>query len=284
MKLSTILVHLDHGEHCNRRVVLAAGLARQHGAHLVGLVSTGLHDGRLAPNGRLLQNPEFIAASAAFLRARAEATVHLFQHWMHGAQPVSYETRLVEGGSLDAMLRHGHSSDLLVIGQVDHGLIDHDKTAEPTARSMPAELLVHAGRPVLLVPSVGPLPEAVRDVAVAWDGTRAAAVAMRDALPLLASAESVDLVTVHGAEDWTTSGSLCLPEMQAWLQRHGVQAQAREAYGPNIADALLAHCRDRGADLLVMGGFGHTRTREVILGGSTQEIMARMKLPVLFSH
>jgi nucleotide-binding universal stress UspA family protein len=286
MKLSTILVHLDHGEDCVRRVALAARLARQHNARLVGLVATGLRDGELAPDPHLLHRPEFMAASVNCLRARAQATAHLFNEWVRAQGPLSHEVRQVDGGSIDAMINHGHASDLLIVGQVDHARVDHDKTVDPTASALPAEALLHAGRPVLVVPFADPLVKTVATrIIVGWDGTREAAMALRDALPLMVQAEKVLLVSVCGEHSAPSSERLCIDETLAWLRRHGVAVQAEgRASTLSVAQTLWVCCSAFGADLLVAGGFGHSRFQQTLLGGTTREIMARMNLPVLLSH
>ena len=248
MNIGTILVHLDHMERCVARVELSARLARAHGGHLVGLVPTGLLDGTAPMDADLMRSSEFIAASADGLRLRAEATAHVFRDLVRGPGPLSYDVRLVDGEPVDATIRHAHASDLLIVGQVDHARIDHDKTAV-VARDLPEQLVLHSGRPVLIIPCAGHFEEVGRNVLVAWDGTREAAMALRDALPLLAESARVTLVSLRkeGSED----GELCISETLAWLWRHGFDAKSE---------------------------------RYETLGGVTREILARMTVPVLMSH
>lgn len=285
MKLGTILVHLDHSDRCPARVGLAARMARSRGCHLVGLIPTGLHAGAIASDENPMHSTEFIAASADFLRLRADATAHLFKDLVRGAGQPSYEVRQVDGGSVDALIHHGHASDLIVVGQVDHARIDHDKTSDPTARDLPGQTLLHSGRPVLVVPCAGHFEEIGKKVLVAWDGTREAAMALRDGLPLLDPAARVMLLSMRNEREAPDPRRLCIAETLTWLRRHGVDAQAEERVTAlGIAQTLRVCAATFDADLIVMGGFGHTRFREAMLGGTTREVLARTNLPVLISH
>ncbi|VTU21942.1 universal stress protein [Variovorax sp. PBL-E5] len=285
MELGTILVHLDHSERCLARVGLAVRLARARGWHVVGLIPTGLRDGAIAPDAHPMRSPEFIGASADYLRLRADATAHLFKQIVRDSGQVSHEARLVDGGSADALIDHGHASDLIVVGQVDQARSDHDKTADATPRDLPGQAMLHSGRPVLVVPCAGHFEEVGRKVMVAWDGTREAAMALRDSLPLLDPAARVMLISMRNERDAPDPRRLCVPETLAWLRRHGIDAQAEERVTALCITETLRVCAAHfGADLVVMGGFGHTRFREAMLGGTTREMLARAKLPVLISH
>lgn len=284
MNIGTILVHLDHMERCAARVELAARLARAHGSHLVGLVPTGLLDGTAPLDADPTRSSEFIAAAADGLRLRAEATAHVFRDLVRGSGSLSYDVRLVDGEPVDATVRHGHASDLLIVGQVDHAKIDHDKTVD-VARDLPEQVVLHSGRPVLIVPCAGHFQEVGRNVLVAWDGTREAAMAMRDALPLFSESAQVTLVSLRKEGDAEAAAKLCIPETIAWLWRHGVEAKAEQYVTTNgFTDTLLSCASSMNIDLMVMGAYGHTRLRELVLGGVTREILARMNVPVLMAH
>ena len=124
-----------------------------------------------------------------------------------------------------------------------------------------------------------------RNILLAWDGTREAAIALRDSLPLLARAANVALVSVSSADETAEASSYLVPQTLAWLQRHGVQANAQQHSAlTDIADLLLSCARRMDADLIVMGGYGHARLRELVLGGVTRKILERMSVPVLMAH
>jgi nucleotide-binding universal stress UspA family protein len=120
-------------------------------------------------------------------------------------------------------------------------------------------------------------------VLACWDGSRTAARAIGDAMPLLERAKAVEVVIV--AEE-RKSEEMTGANMNAHLVRHGVAASVKRIAKGDIAiqDALLSYAADSGADFMVMGGYGHSRLREFILGGVTRGILASMTLPVLMSH
>jgi len=280
MNLGTILVHLDHTERSAVRVALAARLARAHGSHLVGLVPTGLFEGVVPMGSFPVGAADFLADSADFLRRRAESVARDFRALISEPAGLSYTLRQVDGSPVDAVIRHGRASDLVVLGQ-------DDPEAEPgsVTHDLAEEVLPHLGRPILVVPYAGRFENVGQRVLLAWDGSREAAVALRDALPLLGKAERVTLASFrHPGEDVRGSG----PEIDAvcqWLLRHGVQAAPEDDVTDiAFADALLSRVSDLGVDLVVMGGYGHARLREFVLGGVTREILAQMTVPVLISH
>lgn len=278
MHLGTILVHLDHSEDCVNRVGLASSMARTHGSHLVGLVPTGVHFGLIPANAIAAEDTEITAASADYLRTRAEAVAHVFKDQMRGVGPLSYDVRVVDELSADAVIRHARCSDLVIVGQ--------DDGADATiANGLPALAVLHAGRPVLIVPRAKPSHEPAGKALVAWDGSREAGVALRDALPLLSRALVVTLLTLRRADEADDADVLLIPQTIAWLQRHGVSVVAEQLVtGNGFSDALLSAAARMKADLLVMGGYGHTRLRELVLGGVTHRILSDMDLPVLMAH
>lgn len=225
-------------------------------------------------------NAEFMAASADYLRTRAEAVAHVFRDQIRGPGPLSHDIRLVDDPAVDAVIRQGRTSDLIVVGQTSA----EGKDAM-TSGSLPEQVVMHAGRPVLIVPRKRLSHQFGSNVLVAWDGTREAAIALRDSLPLLTRAAKVALVSVGMADETAEASSYLVPQTLAWLQRHGVQANAqRLAATTDIANLLLRCATQIDADLIVMGGYGHARLREFVLGGVTREILQRMSVPVLMAH
>ena len=280
MDFKTILVHLDHTDRCSARVALAAGLARAHGSHLIGLLPSGLYDGIIPADAIPTGVTDFIAESANYLRRRAEAISSSFRTQVSGPNPVSHEIRPVDGTTVDAIVDHGHSSDLIVLGQEDRSI-----RSDIPAHGLVAQVMLEVGRPVLVVPFVGIAGPAVEHALVAWDGSRASAVALRAALPLLTKVKRVTLVSCRGRNEAQDPAGLLLTEMVRWLDRHGIKAVAEQDVTEiDIADALLSRASDLGADLLVMGGYGHSRLRELVLGGVTKQILSQMTLQVLMAH
>jgi len=165
--------------------------------------------------------------------------------------------------------------DAVVLPQPDPNGVDTSDIVEAC--------LFGSGRPLVLVPYIRTRP-AIGRVLIAWDGGPPAARAVADALPILALAHHVEVVTIRKEEDENPhlSGRM----LARHLARHGIQADAKRLLIDDIdvANMLLSHAADTGADLIVMGGYGHSRLREMVLGGTTREILRSMTVPVLLSH
>lgn len=166
----------------------------------------------------------------------------------------------------------------------------HDLTlfdAEPDALSLKRGLLEDAlfngGRPLLVVPSKCEEFRG-RTIIVAWDGSAKSARAVQDALPFLKSAAHVEIISVLGEKDM--SRAIHGTELVPHLSRHGIQCAAHELTAPNgdAASALQSHASERGADMIVMGAFVHSRLRQLVLGGVTQGMLKRCPIPLLMSY
>jgi nucleotide-binding universal stress UspA family protein len=135
---------------------------------------------------------------------------------------------------------------------------------------------------VLMVPYAGNFPDAGKRILAAWNGTREAARAFADALPFFTVAAEVTVLTVNPAGDAAPMEA----DVKRWLMQHGVRGATRIAHTEKIeiADVLLSAAADMSADLIVMGAYGRSRLRELILGGATHGILRHMTAPVLMSH
>jgi nucleotide-binding universal stress UspA family protein len=145
-------------------------------------------------------------------------------------------------------------------------------------------VVFETGRPVLLLPEVQTREPKFDRIAVAWDGSRVAARALADAMPLLRQASSVSLVQITGEKDLSRTASLA--DLLRHLRLHGINAETVEKAieDGDAGRTLQSHCLRDGRDLLVTGAFGHSRAREFVLGGVTRSILDDTKLPVLMSH
>lgn len=281
MNIKTILVHLDHSPRSCVRAAMAAQWSRAHESHLVGLVPTGLYDGMIPVDAIAGGMTDYVADAESVdrLRQQADAVVREFREVIARSGPLSHEVRLVDGIPVDAVIRHGRASDLVVLGQDDDS-----NGRDATARGLAEQVLMEAGRPVLVAPSAGAFSSVPKNIVAAWDGSREAAMALQAALPALHGAR-VTLLSLRHPRDADNAQRLLASDMIQFLLRHGVQARAEsEVTEIDIADALLSRISDLSADLLVMGGYGHSRLRERILGGVTRQIFAQMTVPVLMAH
>ena len=192
---------------------------------------------------------------------------------------ISGETRILDatfGGAATLFAQIARRFDLAVVGQAqrEHGASD-DLMIEGA--------LFESGRPLVVVPYIQRRGLTLERVLVCWDGGRTAARAVADAMPFLERAKAVDIVIV--AEE-RKNDEITGTTMSEHLARHGVAAQVKRMARGDIAieDVILSYAADSGADFMVMGGYGHSRLREFILGGVTRGILASMTVPVLMSH
>ena len=276
MAIKDLLVHLDETPASAARLQAALALATACGAQVTALYLIaepflpGM-GGRHLPAELLREHLAHAEAEAETVLAAARAEAE--RHGMTLAI-------IRESGPLDRLphllARHARYTDLTIVGQADLAAHGVDDTALTEAAFM------DSGHPALVIPRAGAAVLPPRRALVAWDGSREAARAASDAIPLLQLAEQCWSWWSTRATPVTASGS----ELAAHLIRHEVKAEVRpdRERRRSIADALLAQARDEAADLLVMGGYGHSRLREMMLGGTTRSMLEHMTLPVLFAH
>jgi nucleotide-binding universal stress UspA family protein len=191
------------------------------------------------------------------------------------AEPLTITASLAGAG--EQFSRIARRFDLAVVGQ-----------AEPetgTVENIIAEtVLFESGRPLIFVPYIQKAPLKLDKVMVCWDGSRQAARAIGDAMPLLTKAGRAEIVII--ANDPGKQDEIEGADMGQHLARHGVKVEVQRIPrgDVDVADALLSHAADSGTDLMVMGGYGHSRLREFVLGGVTRSILRSMTVPVLMAH
>jgi nucleotide-binding universal stress UspA family protein len=146
--------------------------------------------------------------------------------------------------------------------------------------------MLACGRPVLIVPHDARTETVGKNVLIAWNETREAARAVGDALPMLRTADAVTVVSVSSTGDSDARGNAMAANLVRHLARHEIRAKASHlvATDADPGDLILSQAEDLGCDLIVMGGYGHSRTRELILGGVTRGVLQYMPVPVFMSH
>jgi nucleotide-binding universal stress UspA family protein len=147
---------------------------------------------------------------------------------------------------------------------------------------MPQEILFESGGPVLFVPYVHKGPLEAKRIGIAWDGSRLAARALRDAVPFLTRAQAITIISINEVQAPEASAKA----VSAHLARFGatVRIQQMDADRADIQPSILSIAADDGLDLIVMGGYGHSRLQERILGGVTRGMIQSMTVPTLMSH
>ena len=273
MTYKTILLQLDATAQCTARMDLAFRLASASDAHLVGLAVTAplLVPGTSPTEMMIDVLIEQWEADRFGLAEVAGAFVRKAR--LGGVSRV--ESRSVVGAPEHELALHGRYADLIVIGQASSS--EHD---------IAAGLVLNAGRPVLIVPRVGESDRTGERILVAWNASREATRAVTDALPLLARASRVDVVTVNAEPRREGHGELPGADIALYLARHGVRCNVLPTSGDDIEVGawLLSRAADLGSDLIVMGAYGHSRLRELMLGGATRTVLGSMTVPVLMSH
>jgi nucleotide-binding universal stress UspA family protein len=194
---------------------------------------------------------------------------------------ISVEWRAIAEGPEANPALHARYADLAILGQ-----IDPDGNEMAAIRPRPERVALESGRPVLVVPYAGHFETMGRRVVVAWDASREATRAVNDAIPLLAAAETVTVLAIDPHQGPTGHGELPGADISLHLARHGVKATIERTVSAGVppGEVLLSRAADLAADLLVMGAYGHSRARELLLGGVTRTILNSMTVPVLMSH
>jgi nucleotide-binding universal stress UspA family protein len=296
MALKDILVGVDPSTAGEGRLKLAFNLVRAHKAHITAcyiMREEHAAPSPIMPGVPVSPGPGILVApqagptlgdtvptpiSPASREAeRAEQVEELFRTELR-AHGLGGEWHLLSPGETAVFIDLAKSFDLTILGQLS-----------PEIRSTgfrPDEIVIATGRPVLVVPYAGAFDTVGRRALVAWDGTREAARAANDALPLLENAEAVTVMFVGARETALEEHHPSIERMVHHLQRHGIAARAEETLHGDlrISDVLLSRAADLAVDLLVAGAYHHSQLREALVGGVSRELLDHMTVPVLMSH
>lgn len=277
----TILVVLDSKDRAGALMDFALPLADRHDAHLVGLhvmpadisASIGMFPAEIPA--------DFIEETRRLRLSEAEAIEAMFREKARAAGATRTEWRreqMLRPDNGRLLNRHAMCADLVIAGQ--------NRDADAGGDPMIADLVLGCGRPVLVVPYAGRFERVGERVMVAWNGTREAARAAFDAVPLLQAAHHVRVLAIDPKRDRQGAGLATADDLVVALARQGIPVEAATSYSADISagDDLLSSLADHGSDLLVMGCFGHSRVREMLFGGVTRHILRHMTVPVLMSH
>ena len=276
--LKNLLVHIPSESQIRPVVDGAVSLAMARAAHL-DAVSVGYETANV---GLPVDGGAAVAAVFEIEReralARANAALAIFETEARNAG-ISYGLRALADLPAEAATTVSASAQLYDLTIVLQPKSDRD-TFDNT---MPQEILFQSGGPVLFVPYTHKGPIEPRRIGIAWDGSRLAARALRDAAPFLARAHAITIISINEAEEPADASAATLA---AHLARHGLTAQIERssAAHADIQPTILSIAADAGLDLIVMGGYGHSRMQERILGGVTRGMLQSMTVPTLMSH
>lgn len=274
--IKDIVINLEHQVTRDPAGEFAISIAEMFGAHLAGVAFAYSPDFPGYPVMEL--PPDILAQMVASSERSALAAIERFDA-AAARRLVSTEHRLLrtigaEAPAIFAVL--ARRFDLSVFMQSEPSRANNDDMIETA--------LFQSGRPLIVVPYVQKGGLTLDRVVCCWDGSRVAARAFNDALPLLAKATAVDLLIVLNGK--TNAEEVRGVEMAAHLAHHDVKVEIATVAAPDIdaTNAILSYVADNSATLIVMGGYGHGRLREVILGGVTRDMMKSMTVPVFMSH
>lgn len=295
-----LLVHYEDDDVSRHALEMAALLAGVLGARLAALlVAAPLHAG-------VGLSAETASLALQIEQDQRASLRDMAQRLVSGVQQrfgLAIEVQVADGDPAAVLQAQSRTTDLIITTQRDPARKGGLSTSQA------ARVLVGAACPVLTVPHIGwaterpasAVPGVLRRALVAWSGTRESARALRDAIPLLSQASHVELVCFESAAQGDVPARRAsLESVVRYLSHHGVTArttvlsQAEPSIGERmwrgstpdvtVAQALLSHAADVHADFIVMGGYGHSRVRELVLGGVTRTILESMTVPVLMSH
>lgn len=279
MNYKSILVDIDDTKECVARIELALELAREFDAHVTGMVQ--IFPLQIPYNSASDLKREIEQRHVTFEHQRAQRAVAQFDREASKSGVNTVGTRIEMGDSVDLLTLHARYHDVAIVGQVD----PDGPIGRQGAGGIMDEWVTTTGRPVIVVPYIGYRHGLLHHVVVAWDGSREATRAVTDALPLLRGARLVTVLTIN-ADRSNNHGQEPGADVALYLARHGVRVEVRREHSGDleVGTFLLSRLADLGASMLVMGAYGHSRLREMILGGVTRIMLDSMTVPVLFSH
>ena len=277
--LRNLLVHIPTVQSSRPVTDCAVSLAASIGARLdaVAIGYESLNAGFVAEGGGAIAAVMEVERERAV--ERANAAIAAFEPGAKHAE-IAYGTRALSAIPAEAAEIIGSLARLY-----DLTIVSQPELSQPCFDNHIAQaVLFDSGGPVLMVPYIHSGAFNAGNVAIAWDGSRLAARALRDGMPFLATAENVTVITVN--EDRDAAGEASSGDLVDHLSRRGIHARIERltAEGSNIHNAILSSAADNGIDLMIMGGYGHSRLKERVLGGVTRGMFESMTIPTLMSH
>jgi nucleotide-binding universal stress UspA family protein len=277
MTYATVMVSLALDQPNEARLEAAGELAERFDAGIVGIAASQFSPPLYFTSGELAQ--DLIDEGQASIKKRiGELEVQFRQAVKNWAKHVEWRSAIEFPARY--VLREARCADIIVSG------VDRGAFSDPLAQASPKDLVMQAGRPLLIVPDSANWVD-LRSVLVAWKDTTEARRAVADALPMLRKAKNVTVAEIPESEDSRSVAASRVRDVAGWLSRHGVAASELVAEKDEDRDAaaqLDGIAADIGAGLIVAGAYGHSRFRELILGGVTQHLITQPARCVLLSH
>jgi len=275
--IKDLVVNLAVGADRDTAAQFAVSIAATFEAHIAGVAFA--YDPVITPTVMDGLSGGWVDAQRAENQAAAQKAVDRFEAAAK-LQGLSAEHRIIEASLGKAASLFGHMTrrfDLAVVGQTD------------PERILPDDLMIEAalfesGRPMVVVPYIQKQGLKLNRVLVCWDGSRSAARAIADSLPFLKRGHSIEIVMVTGGNG--KADEMPGVDLAEHLARHDLKVEIKRlvAADVDVSNVILSYAADCSADFVVMGGYGHSRLREFVLGGATRGILQSMTVPVLMAH
>jgi nucleotide-binding universal stress UspA family protein len=280
MTYKTILVSLNEIGRLPQVIAAAQNLGRSLGSHVSGLYVVPAV--QVYPSVGFEAAPQVFEGNRSYFKDHVQKVRSTFEEAMK-KEGVSFDFHMIDARTpliADDVIAFGRSTDAIIVSATNPDEVTG------VERDFVEQVIMGAGRPVIILPATGEAKLSLDDVVLGWDGGREAARAAFDALPLLKAAKKVRIVRADPQKDPALRGAVPGADLAESLARHGVKAETQgfPTEGFDAGQALLRCADDCGAGLIIMGAYGHSRLTEFIFGGATRFVLSRLHRPVLMSH
>ena len=279
MQYKNILVYLDDGASNTERMKTSLSIARAHHARITGVALN------TAPSLQTMIRAGISGAHELLEKGQVQAKVVADEFTaLATAENIDYDTRVIEckeGRAAQKLAHLARNFDIAVLRQANP-----DRPNADLVTDVAEEVLFSSGRPVLFIPYIGAHAIPCQRAVIAWDGSAASTRAVHDALPLMEHMEEVVVLVVDAEDQERTNGEKPGDDISTHLNAHGInnRIERRVSDGVPTSTIILNALSDTGADILIMGGYGTSKLREVVLGGVTRTLLNSMTVPVFMSH
>lgn len=280
MAYKTIMVSLNEVSRVPQLIAAATALGKTFGSHIAGLYVVPAV--QVYPSVGFEAAPQVFEGNRTFFKDNAEKVRGAFESAMT-REGLSFDFQMVDARTpiiADDVIVKARSCDLVVVSATNPDEVTG------VERDFVEQVVMGAGRPVIVLPFTGAAAIELSEIVLGWDGGREAARAAFDAMPILAAARKVRVVRADPQKDPSLRGAVPGADLAECLARHGVKAEAQgfPTDGMDAGQALLRCADDCGAGMIVMGAYAHSRLTEFIFGGATRFVLHRLNRPVLMSH
>ncbi len=279
MDFKNILLHLDHSDGCQNRLQTAFALAKKYDALVTGLFVVPDY---VVPSYVEAQiSVDLITDVTEKALARARETLSGYEK-MADAAGVNMDAHVLEGQVIPILREHSKYSDLMLLGQ------DQPDDPDNASYGLADALLFEGACACMVVPHSGKLAAPGQRVLLTWNASRESARALREAMPILATADEIVVLSSEpdDADSEIARGHPHADELARFLESHGIESVSSGIADLDIStsDAILGQAAEMNADLIVMGAYGHARLREIILGGVTRDLLKQSTIPLFLAH